>query len=293
MSQHARLLVKENIELIGENIDAVSQIFFRELFHIDISLKSVFPGNVIFLNRKFSNMLSTLKNVEHLEKISASVEKMGERHMLQYGAQLVHFDKMQQALIKALKDYYGASFSTELEHAWESVFSEVAEIMAKAMGKVDRRQAGRSQYDEQGYDKELLSDAGGREGVSKVHQRLYDVLFEDAWLGQFFYGKSKAALVNKQTNFMVAAFGGENLYTGDTPAFMHMHMFITEEMISLRQKILCQAILDDGYSSSVAERWLKVDDSFTQSIVKTNISECVMKCLGQMPVCAKKPSDDH
>ena len=289
MSDKHRLLVKENIESLGEDINVLSQIFFRELFHIDISFKSVFPGNVIFLNRKFSNMLSTFKNVEHLEKISASVEKMGERHILQYGAQLAHFESMQQALIKALKDYYGALFSNELEVAWNAVFSEVSEIMAKAMEKVDRRHIARSGYDATGYDKDLLADVGGEQGVFKVHQRFYDVIFEEPWIGQFFYGKSKEALVNKQTKFMVAAFGGENLYTGDTPAFMHMHMFVTEEMIRLRQKVLRQAILDEGFSDSVAERWLKVDDSFTESIVKTSVDECVLKCLGQMPVIAKKP----
>ncbi|NOQ14033.1 MAG: hypothetical protein GQ583_06070 [Methyloprofundus sp.] len=289
MSDNHRLLVKENIESLGEDINALSQIFFRELFHIDISLKSVFPGNVIFLNRKFFNMLSTFKNVEHLEKISASVEKMGERHMLQYGAQLAHFEPMQEALIKALKDYYGAAFSAELENAWNSVFFEVSEIMAQAMGKVDRRHVARTDHDATGYDNDLLADVGGVQGVLKVHQRFYDVIFEEPWIGQFFYGKSKEALVSKQTKFMVAAFGGENLYTGDTPAFMHMHMFVTEEMIRLRQKVLRQAILDEGCSDSVADRWLKVDDSFTESIVKTSVDECVLKCLGQMPVTARKP----
>lgn len=289
MSLKNRLLVKENIELLGEDINALSQIFFRELFHIDISLKRVFPGNVIFLNRKFSNMLSTFKNVEHLEKISASVEKMGERHILQYGAQLVHFDTMQQALMLALKDYYADLFTAELATAWNSVFSDVAQIMAQAMEKIDRREIGRSNYDEDGYDKDLLADVNGAQGVINVHTRFYDVMFEEPWVGQFFFGKNKEALISKQSKFMVAAFGGENLYTGDTPAFMHMHMFVTDEMIKLRQNILRQAILDEGLSESVAERWLKVDDSFTESIVKKSKDECVLKCVGQMPVTVKKP----
>ena len=197
---------------------------------------------------------------------------------------------MQKALILALRDYHGDLFSIELDVAWNAVFSEVADIMAQAMEKIDRRHVTRVNYDAEGYDKDLLIDVNGEQGVFNVHQRFYDVIFEEPWLGQFFYGKSKEALVNKQTKFMVAAFGGENLYTGDTPAFMHMHMLITEEMISLRQKVLRQAILDEGFSDSVADRWLKVDDSFTESIVKGGADECVMKCLGQMPVMAKKPN---
>lgn len=289
MSLEQRLLVKENIESLGEGINNLSQIFFRELFHLDLTLKSVFPGNVIFLNRKFSNMLGAFKNVQYLEKISASIEKMGERHILQYGAQLTHFETMKCALMIALNEYYGANLTVELEAAWMSVFEEVSEVMVKAMEQIDRRQIEIVQHDMIGYDDNLLAEVSGREGILGVHKRFYDVIFNEPWLGQFFYGKSKEALIIKQTNFMVAAFGGENLYRGDTPAFMHMHMFVTDEMIRARQKILRQAILGEGFSNFIAERWLKVDGSFTESIVKGDVSECVLKCKGQVPVTIKKP----
>ncbi len=112
-----RLLVKANIESLGNDINALSQLFYRELFHLDISLKNVFPGNVVFLNRKFSNMLVTFKNTAHLEKISASVGKMGERHILQYGVQIEHFEPVQQALLIALRTYFRDNFSAEMETA--------------------------------------------------------------------------------------------------------------------------------------------------------------------------------
>jgi hypothetical protein len=137
----------------------------------------------------------------------------------------------------------------------------------------------------------LLNAVQGAEGIRKVHQRFYDVLFDEPWLGKFFYGKAKDVLVDKQTQFMVAAFGGESLYKGDTPAFVHMHMYITDEMSDLRQQILRQAIIAEGHSGSIADRWLKVDDSFRASIVKTSVDECVLKCVGQMPVVAQKPAN--
>lgn len=294
MSNKQRLLVQKNIESLGDSINTLSQIFYRELFHLDIKLKSVFHGNVIFLNRKFSNMLGTFKNIEHLEKISASVGKMGERHLIKYSAKVEHFGIMQKALLLALKDYFGASFTNELENAWIHVFQEVSDIMKRAMDEVGQQlikqpDEGNIDYDVKGYDANLLSEVKGEEGVFKVHQRFYDVMFDEPWLGKFFYGKSKESLIIKQTQFMVAAFGGVNNYMGDTPAFVHMHMYVTDEMSDIRQKILKQAILNEGFSDSVAERWLKVDDSFRESIVKTSIDECVMKCQGQMPVKANKP----
>ncbi len=294
MKDEHRLLVKANIESLANDINTLSQIFYRELFHLDIKLKSIFSGNVVFLNRKFTNMLGTFKNVTHLEKISASVGKMGERHLIHYGAQVEHFGIMQKALMIALKEYFGDSFTDELEKAWQQIFQEVTDIMQQAMKVIDRRlikrpDMDRKYLDTQAYDADLLSDVNGEEGMLKIHQRFYDVMFDEPWLGQFFYGKSKESLIIKQTQFMVAAFGGKNNYTGDTPAFVHMHMYVTDEMSDFRQKILKQAILDEGYSDSVAERWLKVDDSFRESIVKKSVSECVMKCRGQMPIKVEKP----
>ena len=289
MNTAHRLLVKSNIESIGSNIDSLSQLFYRELFHIDINLKKVFPGNVVFLNRKFANMLATFKNVEHLEKISSSVEKMGERHMLQYGVQVNYFITTQQALLIALRSYFGANFTPQMEEAWQAVFTEVAEIMKAAMSKVERREVKRGHYDDATYDSDLLAEIGGEAGILRVHQRFYDAMFKEPWLGQFFAGKHEDVLAEKQTKFMVAAFGGENNYRGDTPAFVHMHMFITDEMSDIRQEILRKAILDEGFSASIAERWLKVDDSFRKSIVKKSVDECVMKCRGQIPVTARKP----
>lgn len=289
MNTDHRHLVKANVDSLGSNIDKLSQLFYRELFQIDINLKNVFPGNVVFLNRKFANMLATFKNTAHLEKITASVGKMGERHSQNYGVHPEHFASVEQALLLALRQYFGEKFTPELNAAWQSVFAEVSAIMKMAMEKVSHNGANNSRYDESTYDASLLAEIGGYEGILKVHQRFYDVIFRDPWLGKFFLGKHEDVLAEKQTQFMVAAFGGENRYRGDTPAFVHMHMLITDEMSDLRQTMLKKAILDEGFSESIAERWLKVDDSFRNSIVKKSVDECVLKCRGQIPVTAEKP----
>lgn len=286
----SRLLVKACIEgLNGSDIEKLSQLFYRELFHLDINLKSVFPGSISTLNRKFFSTLGILKDVRHLEKIRRSIEQLGERHLLRYGAQIEYFDIVEQALIYALSEHMKDKLTDELKNAWISVYDEVASIMKQAMMRVDQRKIKRSYKDDNNYDADFLDKIGGEEAILRVHKRFYDVIFEDPWLGQFFYGKSKETLIRKQTQFMVAAFNGPNNYLGDTPAFIHMHMFITDEMSDLRSKMLKQAIMAEGLSASIADHWLQVDDAFRPSIVKKSIDECVMKCMGQLPVTAKKP----
>jgi len=284
-----RLLVKNCIDDIADSREELSRLFYRELFHLDINLKKVLPGNTVFLNRKFFNMLAALQNVKYLENIAESVVKLGERHLIQYGAQIEHFDTLKQALLTALAEHLGDRFTPALQASWNGVFDEVAAVMKQAMTTSERRAETRPLYDESSYDPNLLAEIGGEAGVYRVHTRFYEVLFNHPWLGQFFFGKSEEVLITKQTQFMVAAFNGPNNYTGDTPAFVHMHMFITDELADLREQILRQAILDEGLSESIAERWLKVDQSFRPAIVKKSINECVLKCVGQVPVTAEKP----
>ncbi len=287
-----RLLVKNCIEQFSDDMETVSRLFYKELFHLDLQLKTVFPGNVVFLNRKFANMIATFKNVKHLENIRDSLAQMGERHALQYRAEIRHFPLMKEALLLALAEYLGEAYDKALETAWIEVFDEVAAIMEQAMSAVDVQESadGRSTT---GYDPDLLDKIGGEERVMTVHRRFYDVMFDEPWLEKFFFGKSKESLIIKQTQFMVAAFNGPNNYTGDTPAFVHMHMYITGEMADIREKILKASILAEGLSDSIAEKWLAVDRSFRPAVVKKSIDECVMKCKGQMPVTAEKPLGYH
>ena len=289
MSLESRLLVKDCIEKITPRIGDVSRLFYKALFHLDIQLESVFPGNVVFLNRKFSNMMAVFKNIRHLESINESVIKMGERHALRYAVEIKYFPVVKQALAIALAEHLKDDYTPELQQAWDAVFDEVAAIMAKAIANVETDIDHNIKHDEANYDAQLLADIGGEEVVFNVHQRFYDEMFAEPWLETFFFGKSKPALIEKQTQFMVAAFGGENRYKGDTPAFIHMHMFITEEMLEVRERILFSAILAEGLSESIAERWLKVDRAFWAAIVKNSVDECVLKCRGQMPIVAKKP----
>jgi hypothetical protein len=90
---------------------------------------------------------------------------------------------------------------------------------------------------------------------------------------------------------MIAVFNDPNNSTGDALALAHMHMFITNEMADLREHILRQAILDERLPASVADRWLKADQSFRPAIVKKSVDEGVSKCVGQVPVTAEKPTD--
>ena len=285
--QQQQALVKQHIQDLGDKTNQLSSSFYTHLFRINPSLTHIFNGGVSMLNRKFTSMLSTFKSVHDLHKISAALEGMAKRHVA-YHAEVAHFTDFNQALLLALEDIEQNNFTPELREAWQTVFQEVAAIMTEVLR--DAPKVEKSQDKNAVNTSPLIDDIGGAEVVTRVHQRFYDYMYEDDYIGGFFHHRSKSLLIRKQTEFMVAAFGGENLYTGEPPAFIHMHMYITKEMSDIRDIYLRRAILEEGLSDELCQRWLAVDHSFHASIEKKSIDECVMRVWGQAPFSVKKPS---
>lgn len=289
MSIEKRLLVRLSIQVLGAEVSELSQIFYRHLFNEHPELRAIMPPDAIALNKKFFNMMAAFKNVKHLEKIETSIQQLGTRHLLNYGVQPHHFNAMRSALFAALEELLAEKFDEKLRTAWAVVFDEVASIMKTAMSEAERRDDIRHAPAAAGYDQNLLHDVGGTEVVLAVHQRFYDVMFDEPWMERFFFGKEKSVLVRKQTEFMVAAFGGDNQYKGDTPAFVHMHMLITEEQLKVRETILHNALKQQALSEALITRWLDIDRSFWSGIAKQSADECVLKCQGQRAIVIEKP----
>jgi len=285
--QQQQALVKQHIQDLGDKTNKLSSSFYTHLFRINPSLTHIFNGGVSMLNRKFTSMLSTFKSVHDLHKISAALEGMAKRHIA-YHAEVAHFTDFNQALLLALEDVEQDDFTPELRQAWQTVFQEVSAIMTDVLShasKVDKPQCKTTENTSL-----LIDDIGGVDVVTQVHQRFYDYMYDDDYIGGFFQHRAKSLLVRKQTEFMVAAFGGENLYTGEPPAFIHMHMYITKEMSDIRDIYLRRAILEEGLSDALCQRWLAVDHSFHASIEKKSMDECVMRVWGQYPFVVKKPA---
>ena len=284
-----RDIVRESIISLGNRMNTLSVSFYTHLFQIDPTQMQIFDGSAVTLNRKFINMMATLKSIRRLEEMAPAIGSLTKRHV-SYGMKVEHLDPFKEALILSLSDQLGDRFTDELEQAWNNTFSEVTAIMRSAAQQHPEWNSAETEIDDPHKDMKLFEEIGGVEVVQRVHTRLYTVLFDHPWLGKFFYGKNKEVLISKQTNFMVAAFGGPNEYVGEPPALAHMHMLVTEEMALEREKVLRKSVLDEGLSDDITQRWLKIDRSFWPAINKDSADECVTKCFGQAPLVVKKPA---
>jgi len=283
-----RDMVRECIISLGNRMNACCVSFYTHLFQVDPTQMKIFDGSAVTLNRKFINMMATLKSIKQLERMKPAIESLSKRHF-SYGVKIEHLDPFKKALLLALSEQLGDKFSDELKQAWDNTFNEITAIMMGAAQQNPEWLNVKIEKDDPHKDMELFNDIGGVDVVRNVHTRLYGVLFDHPWLEKFFYGKNKDVLINKQTQFMVAAFGGPNEYVGEPPALAHMHMLVTEEMALEREKILQKAIFDEGLSKDIAQRWLRIDRSFWPSINKESANECVTKCFGQAPLIIDKP----
>ncbi len=292
MDEAQRLLVKQSIAALRPHTQRLSDLFYSELFARDPQLEAVFRPDARSRLTKFTSMLSTFDNLKHLEKIAPALVALGKRHR-QYGVRADHYATGEEAFMMSLRAVRGAEVTREELIAWRETFKAVIGLMTQAYTQRDESsyaaEDARLAHARATHDEQLLDAIGGAEVVRRVHARFYDVMFADEWLGRFFFGKSEEALIKKQTDFMVACFGGPNHYQGEPPGITHMHMLITDEQLDLRETILREAILAEGLSESIADRWLAVDSAFRSAIAKQDKGECVMRCMGQAPIVVPKP----
>ena len=115
---------------------------------------------------------------------------------------------------------------------------------------------------------------GGVKVLETISKLLYDKIYEDPWLKQYFEQVPQEHIERQQVAFMQAALGGPNLYCGQTPPAAHKHINITDELYAARQIHLDEAFKQSGANSNLIERWQRIDDAFFNRIVKTSIGDC-------------------
>ena len=140
-------------------------------------------------------------------------------------------------------------------------------------------------------DKTLFETLGGRPVLERVHKVFYDKLYEHPWLKQFFSEIAQKTIEDQQTDFMVSNMGGGKIYSGALPKNAHKHLFVTDEMFDLRNKILKASLDECGVAQDLAERWLRIDDAFRKSIVKEDPGQCEKRFFTDEIVILPKPSN--
>lgn len=298
-TKEQRILVINSINHIYPVSTDISYFFYKKLFLLCPETELAFKGTDAFRHRKFSSTLQSFHNIKYLEKTVPMWHALAERHYSYHRRFQQFMPAMLSALVQTLQAFLFDKWTDDLEEAWRVVGLDITDLMSLTnVEEIERRSFDRPtnllQERRQGalvrHDSGLLEEIGGVQVVQAVHDRFYKALFKDEWLGKFFLGKHEDILSEKQTAFMINAFGHESEYKGDMPAFVHMHMFITAEQADIREQYLRKAILLQGLTEEIADRWLAVDRIFRPAIVKNKKEDCVLMTMGQFAIESAKPN---
>ena len=115
---------------------------------------------------------------------------------------------------------------------------------------------------------------GGETVISTVLRVFYDKVYAHPWIGRYFSHNPRQHIVAQQTLFMMKIMGGPDRFGDKTPAAIHAHIFITDELFDLRASLLYNALCQCGVDDDIAREWMLLDGSFRRSVVKKSESQC-------------------
>ena len=125
-------LVQKTIADLGEEMEKTIVLFYQRLFELDPSLRSLFHNDLKVQQAKFLDTLNfIIEELDSSRNIAEPVQQLGLRHRY-YGVQDAHYQTVAVALIWALEQSLGGSFTNEVRVAWQQTYYLLAELMKKS-----------------------------------------------------------------------------------------------------------------------------------------------------------------
>jgi hemoglobin-like flavoprotein len=137
MIPERRQLVIDSWKSLSPNSVLVGTIFYRRLFEIDPSLRSMFSTTLMDEQiRKLTTMLDLIVHwIDLPEKLVPVLKQLGERHT-KYGVMDEHYGKVGSALLGTLEEGLGDKFTPEVRAAWTEAFVLISSLMRRGAAKI-------------------------------------------------------------------------------------------------------------------------------------------------------------
>lgn len=121
---------------------------------------------------------------------------------------------------------------------------------------------------------EAFENIGGRESLVVICKIFYDKVYKHPWLKLYFDPIPQEYIEAQQVDFMQKVLGGENIYAGKTPPSAHRHIYVTDELFQIRQKLLLESFTEAHAHQELSRKWLELDQAFKPQIVRESPIEC-------------------
>ncbi|HEX9785563.1 MAG TPA: globin family protein [Opitutaceae bacterium] len=132
MTPHQKALVQSTWQQVIPISETAAGLFYGKLFELDPRLRPMFKSDITEQGNKLMQMITAaVRGLDDLGKLVPAVEALGRRHV-GYGVQDHHYETVGTALIWTLGQGLGDDFTEEVEKAWVTVYSILADTMKKA-----------------------------------------------------------------------------------------------------------------------------------------------------------------
>ncbi len=125
-------LVRESFAQLHRRRSETAAMFYGRLFEIAPEVKPLFKGDIAAQGVKLMEMLTVaLAALNDPGGLTVLLRKLGRSHR-GYRVQERHYHYVGEALIWTLRTSLGAGFTPEIERAWTSLYTEIANTMMAA-----------------------------------------------------------------------------------------------------------------------------------------------------------------
>ncbi len=128
-------LLKSSYAKVDAITDQAAALFYERLFAMAPAVRPLFHNNMKTQGRMLISTIGlVIRNIDHPERISDMVNKLGQRHQ-HYGARPEHYPVVGQALLWTLRQGLGAEFTAAHESAWGEAYELLSGLMIQAQQK--------------------------------------------------------------------------------------------------------------------------------------------------------------
>lgn len=135
-------LVRSSYASLGDDAPAMASDFYRRLFTIDPSARTLFSQEPAVMAEKFAAELNAIvEAITSFDVFSGRLRHLAVRHRAA-GVRPRHYRPVGDALMGALAAHLGADWTPAAENAWRRAYNLVAEVMMAATAYLDLQSAG-------------------------------------------------------------------------------------------------------------------------------------------------------
>jgi hemoglobin-like flavoprotein len=135
-------MTKERIQLLQQNLlrllsvsDLTGQLFYKRLFELDPSIRSMFKADMQEMTRQLMQTVGMIvTGLSTPGEVMSLVAEYGRKHV-EYGVVEAHYETVCTALLWTLEQILGSEFTPESHAAWAEAYDFIAKLMKDAAFK--------------------------------------------------------------------------------------------------------------------------------------------------------------